>query len=120
MITLKIISLIDCPYSMAAEDIINKLNIKKTTIDLIKVSRIEKESIKEKYKISTFPQIYINNNKIGGFDSIKEMQFKLKELQLSNNNNMFNDMITFINNTVENINRKDILRIIELFTIPVD
>lgn len=70
---LKVISLNNCLYSMAAKDLIN--NIKKSDKVNVKIIHVPYED-KEKYKkgvMKTFPQIYFNNKLIGGFKEFKEI-----------------------------------------------
>ena len=110
--SLKIIVLENCPYSMAAVELLNNYNIKfkKITVN---------QETKYKYKtdiISTFPQIYIidkkdeNNNSLllGGYSDIEEI------INIINNKNL-----TYIkkklNTKYTDFDNKRILRIIEIF-----
>lgn len=80
-----------CPYCMEAESILKKMKIKyKKNL----VTQNTKNNYKKKYKMNTFPQIFLNekNNlsKIGGLDDfnnliivcklIKKYNFKQKHI----------------------------------------
>jgi glutaredoxin len=106
MFKLKLISLDGCPYSMAAESFLKDLNIK---FDLIKVYQENKDEYKNK-DIKTFPQIYMDNILLGGYDDLKEIYDTL-----SSKKNL-DEMIEYLKTKVKNkMTRKEILRIIEFF-----
>jgi glutaredoxin len=70
---LKVIVLENCPYSIAAVDLLTNYNIPFEKI-------LVKQNNKEKFKtveISTFPQIYMINNKeqllLGGYSDLEEI-----------------------------------------------
>ena len=63
-----------CPYCMEAEAILKKMKIKyKKNI----VNLNTKATYKKKYKMNTFPQIFLKENnklsKIGGLDDFKQL-----------------------------------------------
>ena len=70
---LKVIVLENCPYSIAAVELLNNYKIQ---FDKIVVNREEKEKYKTD-EISTFPQIYILNKSekllLGGYSDIEEI-----------------------------------------------
>ena len=84
MYYLEIISLEGCPYSEAAEKLVenNKINNK-----VFKISYNNRENHKNE-KISTFPQIYLKKNNsngrilIGGYDKINEIHSLIKNRKL--------------------------------------
>ena len=72
MYYLYIITLKDCPFSIAALELLDSLNIK---YKRLKVNEINKEEYKTK-EIDTFPQIYLVKDGtkllLGGYDKLKE------------------------------------------------
>ena len=72
MYYLYIITLEDCPYSIAAIDLLKSLKIK---YKRLKVNQKNKEKYKTQ-EIDTFPQIYIVKDKkkllLGGYSNLKE------------------------------------------------
>jgi glutaredoxin len=83
---LEIYSLIGCPYSMKAEQL---LKLYKPIIH--KVSQDEKDKYKQQNKMDTFPQIFLLNNqnktKIGGYSDVKDLLskiFKNEQINLDN------------------------------------
>lgn len=107
-----IYSLIGCPFSEMAEDLINNNNIKN---DLYKVSKDKKDLIKNKNNMNTFPQIFIKSNdkqyKLGGYTEFNKI------INIINNNNCFNDTKNNISNYL-NLNyhtdKKIILNLIDI------
>jgi glutaredoxin len=104
---IKIISLENCPYSIAAEDFFNKKNLK---FILIKVNQETKNNYKK--KLDTFPQIYlVNNNKeklLGGFNKIQEINQNLFKVDVDS-------CMKYLNKNFSNFSRKDKLRLIQIF-----
>ena len=109
---LKVIVLENCPYSIAAVELLNNYKIK---FQKIEVNHNNKEQFKTS-EINTFPQIYIlNNNKqllLGGYSDLENITNiinstknldKIKQTLKKN----------YLNN--KNINNKYILRIIQMF-----
>lgn len=106
MFKLKLISLDGCPYSMAAESFLDDLNI---NYDLVKVYQENKEEYKTN-EIKTFPQTYLNNVLLGGFDDLKEIYDTLSS------KTELDEMIEYLNEKFESkLTRKEKLRIIEFF-----
>lgn len=107
MYKIQIYSLEECPYSMKAEELLIKYN----NTEVIKVKRINKEKVKKKNKMNTFPQIFfVKDNKkikIGGCDKITEI------LEIINNNRDIKIIIKKLN--LKNWTKKQKLRLIELF-----
>ncbi len=110
---LKVIVLENCPYSMAAIKLLNNYNIKFKQITV-------NNNTKHKYKnelISTFPQIYIIDNKedinqkllIGGYSDIEEI------INIINKNKNLNNIKKNLNKKYNHFDNKRILRIIEIF-----
>lgn len=112
MYYLYIITLKDCPYSIAALELLDSLNIKYK-------HRIVTQTNKEKYKtkeIDTFPQIYLVKDGIklllGGYDKLKEfinkfINQKYNEeniLKFHDNNKLWNKK--FILRLIKIINKK--------------
>jgi glutaredoxin len=103
---LKVIVLENCPYSIAAVELLNNYNIKFQKI-------LVKQNNKEKFKtneISTFPQIYmINNNEqllLGGYSDLEEIINIIKSKNLYKIKDELKEKYS---------NNKIILRIIEIF-----
>ena len=106
MFKLKLISLDGCPYSMAAKSFLDDLNIK---YDLVKVYQENKEKFKTN-EIKTFPQVYLNNVLLGGFDDLKEIYDTLSS------KTELDEMIEYLNIKYKSkMTRKNKLRIIEFF-----
>lgn len=102
---LKVISLNDCPYSMAAEDLIN--NIKKSDKVNVIIINVSFED-KEKYKqgdMKTFPQIYFNNEIIGGYEDFKEIYNFIQNKNSGNRN--LDDIISMLKGKLKK--RRDML-----------
>ncbi len=108
--SLKAIILEDCPYSMA---LVKLLNDNEINFNKIMVKRIDKEKYKTK-EIATFPQLYIDNILIGGYDTTKEIFDKINnsdDLDI-----LKEELLTYFKNTNQNlVNNKKILRLIKLF-----
>lgn len=98
----------NCPYSMAAKELLERNN---NNYKIKMISQDEKHSYKTK-EISSFPQIYLkSDNKkvlIGGYDTIKEI------FDIINSNTKIKTMETKISK-VKKLNKRQILRIIESF-----
>jgi len=107
MYIIKLISLNNCPYSIAAEELLK--NIK--NVKIIRVGQNNKNKYKNK-EISTFPQIYlIKNNKnllLGGYSDIKEIN---DILSLSD----MDKMIKNLGKKYQKFEKKILLRIIQIF-----
>jgi glutaredoxin len=106
---LKIIVLENCPYSIAANELLTNYNMSFEKI-------VVNQNNKEKYKtnqISTFPQIYIlNSNKeilLGGYSDIKEI------FDIINTSNNLDTIKEKLNKKYQKYNNKIILRIIQIF-----
>jgi len=103
-----IYSLEGCPYSKNAEMLLKNIKNKK----IIKVSQNDKDEYKIKNKMSTFPQIFlINGNqkiKIGGNDNLTNI------INLIKNNKKIKTLLKNLD-TLVNLNKKQKLRLIELF-----
>jgi len=104
---LKVIVLENCPYSIAAVELLNNYNIKFQKI-------LVKQNNKEKFKtneISTFPQIYmINKNEkllLGGYSDLEEI---INIINQTKNLDKIKDILK-----EKYSNNKIILRIIEIF-----
>jgi glutaredoxin len=71
-----IYSLVGCPYSMKAEQLLEKYQPK-----IIKVSYQEKEQIKRQNNMPTFPQIFLEEKEkkitIGGFNDVVRLMRKI-------------------------------------------
>jgi glutaredoxin len=107
--SLKIIVLENCPYSMAAVELLNNYNIKFKQITV-------NQETKHKYKtdiISTFPQIYIIEQDkellIGGYLDIEEI------INIINQNKNLTNIKKNLNKKYTKFDNKRILRIIEIF-----
>ena len=107
---LKVIVLENCPYSIAASELLSNYKIK---FDKIMVNNNNKQEYKTD-KISTFPQIYmINQDKeeilLGGYSNIEEI------INIINSSTKINVIKKEIKTKYSYINNKQILRIIEIF-----
>lgn len=104
---LKVISLNNCPYSMAAENLIN--NIKKNDKVNVKIIHVPYED-KEKYKqgvMKTFPQIYFNNEIIGGYEDFKGIYNFIQNKNSGNRN--LDAIISMLEGKTELKKRRDML-----------
>lgn len=90
MYSIELISLYYCPYSMAAEELLEKY---KPTI--IHVNQNDKDKYKNN-NVRTFPQVYfkVDNRKllIGGYSDISTI---IKKIQTSDSENV-NDLISIL------------------------
>lgn len=113
MYYLDVISLEGCPYSTAAEEL---LNLKKVNFKLTKVKYNEKEMYKSE-EISTFPQIYLKKKNssgkllIGGYEDLKEIYNKITTSRTIDL--IVNSLGKLLGN---NFNKKIILRLVELLS----
>ena len=108
MDSLIIYSLEGCYYSQSLEELLNN---KKINYNLNRVNLENKSKIKEKNKMSTFPQVFLNskniNYKVGGFNDVN---YILDEIKTKNN-------LDLIINNVEfktNLDRNRSIRLINL------
>ena len=68
-----------CGFSMAVSNVLKHLEVKFTAINVYEDEEI-RNGIKEYSNWPTIPQLYVNEEFVGGCDIIKEM-FEKKELQ---------------------------------------
>jgi len=105
---LNIYSLDGCYYSQSLEELLNSNKIK---YNLNRVNLENKSKIKEKNKMSTFPQVFLNsknvNYKVGGFDDVN---YILNEIKTKNNLNLIIKNINF----KTNLDKKRSIRLINL------
>ena len=108
---LKVIVLENCPYSIAAVELLNNYNIKFN-------KKLVKQNNKEQFKnsnISTFPQIYIINDKkeilLGGYSDLEEI---INIINSSKDLDIIKEKLDNKYPNHKNIH-KNILRIIEIF-----
>ena len=106
---LKAIILENCPYSMAAVELLTNHNIEFKKI-------LVTQETKHKYKteqISTFPQIYFYSEKIeellGGYSDLEEI------INIINSSTKLNIIKKKLNKKYKMFNNKKILRIIQIF-----
>lgn len=108
MYYLYIITLEDCPYSIAAIDLLNSLKIK---YKRLKVNGINKEKYKTE-EINTFPQIYLKKKNdtllLGGYSNLKEF------IDTFINQNYNEKNILKFHNKYKSWNKKSILRLLEI------
>ena len=114
MYYLKLISLENCPYSEAANQLVNSNNIKS---EIYIVKQKEKNKFKTT-KIRTFPQIYLKKKNssgdvlIGGYSNLKSYFDDINNDKI-NITNMKNKIM----NEVNGISEKGALRLIELLIV---
>ena len=108
---LKAIILENCPYSMAAAELLTNHNIK------FKKIMVSQET-KHKYKteqISTFPQIFLNDKSndylLGGYSDLEEI------INIINSSTKLNIIKKKLNKKYKMFNDKQILRIIQIFAV---
>tara|TARA_E500000178_G_C16365563_1_gene463708 strand:+ start:142 stop:474 length:333 start_codon:yes stop_codon:yes gene_type:complete len=105
---LNIYSLDGCYYSQSLEELLNSNKIK---YNLNRVNLENKSKIKEKNKMSTFPQVFLNsknvNYKVGGFDDVN---YILNEIKTKNNLNLIIKNVNF----KTNLDKKRSIRLINL------
>ena len=109
--SLKAIILEDCPYSMALVELLDNNEISFTKI---MVKRIDKEKYKTP-EISTFPQLYLDNILIGGYDTTKEIFDKINYSQSADDLDTLKAELSTYFKDNRLINNKKILRLIKLF-----
>ena len=68
-----------CGFSMAVSNVLKHLEVKFTAINVYEDEEI-RNGIKEYSNWPTIPQLYVNEEFVGGCDIVKEM-FEKKELQ---------------------------------------
>jgi glutaredoxin len=107
---LKVVVLENCPYSIAAAELLTNYNIKFKKI-------LVNHETKHKYKteqISTFPQIYIKDNKIelllGGYSDLEEI------INIINSTTKLDTIKNKLNKKYLLFDKKTILRLIQLFS----
>ncbi len=106
---IKVISLNQCPYSMAAENLIKNIkntNDLKINIDIVNVSQEDKSKYQSGV-LKTFPQIYYNDILIGGYDTFNQIYLDVKGTK------SLDKMIKILENKTKIIERKDKLRLIK-------
>jgi glutaredoxin len=105
---LNIYSLDGCYYSQSLEELLNSNKIK---YNLNRVNLENKSKIKEKNKMSTFPQVFLNSKnvdyKVGGFDDVN---YILNEIKTKNNLNLIIKNVNF----KTNLDKKRSIRLINL------
>ena len=105
---LNIYSLDGCYYSQSLEELLNSNKIK---YNLNRVNLENKSKIKEKNKMSTFPQVFLNsknvNYKVGGFDDVN---YILDEIKTKNNLDLIIKNVNF----KTNLDKKRSIRLINL------
>ncbi len=107
---LKVIVLENCPYSIAAVELLTNHNIKFTKI-------LVNQETKHKYKteqISTFPQIFLNNNNnkilLGGYSDLEDI------INIINSSTKLETIKNKLNKKYLSFDKKNILRIIQKFS----
>ena len=105
---LNIYSLDGCYYSQSLEELLNNKKIK---YNINRVNLKNKIKIKEKNKMSTFPQVFLNsknvNYKVGGFDDVN---YILDEIKTKNNLDLIINNVKF----KTNLDKKRSIRLINL------
>ena len=105
---LNIYSLDGCYYSQSLEELLNSNKIK---YNLNRVNLENKSKIKEKNKMSTFPQVFLNSKnvdyKVGGFDDVN---YILDEIKTKNNLDLIIKNVNF----KTNLDKKRSIRLINL------
>ena len=86
--TLTIYSLEGCPCSMRSESLLKLYKPK-----IVKVSQTEKDKYKKQNDMTTFPQIFLDNIKIGGLDSVTALLAKIFNGEKINFNNEDSDKL---------------------------
>ena len=71
-----------CNFCDAAKRLLKRNNIKFTEIDIAKTKGAKDEMLKKANGQKTIPQIFFNNDHIGGYDKIRalEKENKIQEL----------------------------------------
>lgn len=73
MPTVEIYTKKNCPYCTAAKILLDDRNISFEEYDAEFDEDLRKEMIERSSGRSTFPEIFINNKHIGGFDDLKKL-----------------------------------------------
>jgi glutaredoxin len=101
-------SLDGCYYSKSVEELLNNKKIK---FNLNRVNFENKDKIKGKNNMSTFPQVFLNsknnNYKVGGYDDVI---YILEEIEKKNNLDLIIKNINFRTN----LDKKRSIRLINL------
>lgn len=71
MVLITVYSLVGCPYSINAENLVTT-NLDKRYYRIVKVDREDKEHYKRKHGYFTFPHVYIDDKLIGGYTELKQ------------------------------------------------
>jgi glutaredoxin 3 len=69
-----------CPYCVRAKDLFDKLTLKYTTIDVSENESLREEMIKKSGGRRTVPQIFFDDQHIGGYDDLYAL-YKSKGLE---------------------------------------
>ena len=71
-----------CPYCVAAMNLLNKKGVQFDVIDVQASEEQYEEMLKKSSPRRTVPQIFINDQGIGGYDEMKQLELegKLEEL----------------------------------------
>uniref|UniRef100_A0A6C0J5M9 Glutaredoxin domain-containing protein n=1 Tax=viral metagenome TaxID=1070528 RepID=A0A6C0J5M9_9ZZZZ len=105
--SIKIFSLINCPYSEAALSFLKSKNIKSK---IVKVEQANKEEYKND-KISTFPQIYFvhkkNTHLLGGYNDIIDINNKIFKINIDTS-------LQYLNKKYAKLTHKNKLRLIKM------
>ena len=113
MNNLKIISLENCPYSMAAEDLIGRIKTSESENFNVEIHRVTQEN-KTEYQqgnIKTFPQIYLNK-KLGGYDDLNEIYLEISRIKSLDSNEKLDLMIELLKQSFS-FREKEMLRFIK-------
>ena len=113
MYNLKVYSLEGCFFSMSAESLLNNNNI---DFELIRVTHDNKDDFKQKNKMNTFPQIFLETKnesvKVGGFSDLQNI------FTVINDNSDFDSMLKKVKSSLSFENseneKKNILRVISI------
>jgi glutaredoxin len=111
----KLVSLENCPYSIACIELFTNNMIKH---ELVQVKYDEKEKFKSD-EIHTFPQIYLKKKKskgsilIGGYTDIKKY-YDIINLESSYNDRILNKIKVLLNKNNNIISNRSVLRVIQL------
>tara|TARA_X000000950_G_C13779806_1_gene604617 strand:+ start:639 stop:998 length:360 start_codon:yes stop_codon:yes gene_type:complete len=118
MYYIEIISLEGCPYSIAAEKLVENNNINNK---IFKIKYNNRNDHKNE-RISTFPQIYLKKKDsdgrllVGGYDKLNEIKNLIKNRKSTKETyDSLVDKISKKFSPTDDFNKKSVLRLIQLF-----
>ncbi|NSM56435.1 glutaredoxin 3 [Wolbachia endosymbiont of Atemnus politus] len=89
-----------CPFCKKAKELLDQKGVKYEEIDVLKNSDLFNE-IKSKYNVKTVPQIFINDEHIGGCDKLMDLEREGKLDDMLNNDEDHTNVTTYTSSNDE-------------------